>query len=92
MKACFYYGSNNNEYKNCENSIKNIDRLLNYMMKNQIPAYVMKANIGSYTLKPSLIETQKLQYFINKHFRDFMPQSMRYYTIIHGYLMDLLII
>ncbi|HEY0222647.1 MAG TPA: DUF2971 domain-containing protein [Lactovum miscens] len=89
LKPCFYYDFKNSiERENCEKNIKNIDRLLDYMIQNQVPAYVMTPNVGSYTLKSMSIESQKLQGFIYKYFCDFMAQSMQYYTTIHDYLMN----
>lgn len=91
LKPCFYYDFKNNiEHEICEEIIKNIDRLLDYMIRNQIPAYVMMPDVGSYTQKHMSIESQKLQCFIYKHFHDFMAQSMRYYSTIHDYLMELI--
>jgi hypothetical protein len=75
---------------NCEEIIKNIDRLLDYMIRNQIQAYVMMPDVGSYTQKPLSIEAKKLQDFISKHFHDSKAKSMRYYTTIHDYLVIIL--
>jgi hypothetical protein len=91
LKPCFYYDLKDcTEREYCEKAIKNIDRLLDYMIHNQIQAYVMAPNVGNYTLKPLSIDAKTLQEFISKHFKDFKEESMRYYATIHDDLMNTL--
>lgn len=91
MKSCFYYDNRNQAgYSLAENSIKNLKRLLNYMLQNDITAYYMTPQIGKYELKPTLLNVKKLQLFILKNFDDDIPENIRFYSVILNEFLDMI--
>ncbi len=87
---CYYSLKSDSEYNKCKTLIRKFIELVAFMQKNKIRAAVMAPSIGSYQFKPYDISTDELYGFMLRHFQDGKPKSIRYYYMIHDYLMDLL--
>lgn len=87
LKSCFYYDKVEREI--CKSNIININRLLIFLEKNEIPISLMLPDVGSYSQTPKLIENQKLRNFMLTHFCDSEAESIRYYNTIQDDLVEL---
>lgn len=89
LKPCFYYDAQNaNERATCKENIKNITNLINYMESYQIEAFIMSPEIGSFMQKPSVIKTERMRMFMQKHFANSNGESVYFYNTINEHLLN----
>ena len=87
LKSCFYYDFKDVAERNaCRDNIENINRLLEYLDTNQIPAFLMMPTIGTYTQRQKKLDIKSLQNFMIKHIED---SDMTYYQTVQDYLLKL---
>lgn len=90
LKPFFYYKNEEPEYKNCAESIKRFMNLISYLQNNEIKVAVMVPLVGSYQFTSCDISIDELHEIMCRFFHDGEPKNMRYYYVIHDYLMDLI--
>lgn len=88
LKAFFYY--DNSEREKSLAMLNKFISLIEFIEENNIKVAVMVPSVGNYQLKPCDISADALHKFMLQHFGNGRPESMRYYYVIHDYLMDLI--
>lgn len=90
LKPLFYYASRKEEREQSSKRIENIITLLSYVVEKKIPISLMVPQIGHYNLVPISISGTTLLEFIKHHFKDSIPENIRYYHTIHDELIDMI--
>lgn len=91
LKPLFYYDfKNQDERTMASEKVAALNKLIDYMENEHIPAAVMVPVIGEYKLTPVSVETSVLKKLLVKSFKNNEPENIRYYYTIHDELMDVI--
>lgn len=90
LRSFFYYNNRDtDEINKCKTRINKFYELIAFLQKNEIPVAIMMPSIGSYHFIHRYIPIDKLFGYMRQHFHDKKPQNIRYYYVLHDYLIDL---
>ena len=90
LKSFFYY--NSKDSKETDQAVKSLgvfNELMDFVIENKIPAFLMLPNIRSYGMKELKADAAKLKKFVNQEFEGQTPKEIRFYNSIHDDLIEL---
>lgn len=90
LKLFFYYDSKDpKETDHAVKSLSAFDELIDFVVENKIPTFLMLPNIRSYGMKELKVDAAKLKRFVNQKFKEQTPKDIHFYNSIHDNLIEL---
>ncbi len=89
LKPFFYYDTDDKKaYERAKENLLTFNALMEFIIGNRIPLYLMRPIIGRYQLNSVPLDANQLMALVAEHVD--VPQEMRYYHIVHDMLIEIL--
>lgn len=89
LKQFFYF--DHKSRKEIEQAMENLNafnKLIDFVIGNKIPIFVMLPKVRSYGLKEMEVDSSKLKIFVNEKFKSQTPVDIYFYNTIHDKMID----
>lgn len=89
LKPFFYYDhKNHTEIEQAKESLNVFNKLIDFVIDNQIPLFLMLPKVGSYGMTELEVDSNKLKIFVSQEFEEKTPEDIYFYNTIHDKLIE----
>lgn len=89
LKPFFYYDhKNHTEIEQAKESLNVFNKLIDFVIENQIPLFLMLPKVRSYGMTELEVDSNKLKIFVSQEFEEQTPEDIYFYNTIHDKLIE----